>query len=199
MCGSLAARKVSITPGQCDQCKLCEHVCPYNAIMPPSSEPTPLERRYGPWKLAGTILALPFVVSIFALIGGAVAPGLASFHQDIRTAQLLCAEEEQWVETSGTFPETRGLIQIGRSSDEVYRNALKTNQLFYLAGIGLGLWIGLVIGVKWISLSLYHRRTDYEVDPARCFACGRCFWYCPNQKEHRLLLAENDGTTKSGA
>ncbi|MDR0327294.1 MAG: 4Fe-4S binding protein [Planctomycetaceae bacterium] len=188
MCGSLAARKVSVTPGTCERCRLCERVCPYNAILPPSTEPTLQERRYGPWKLLGTIFALPVIVLVFAHIGGMAAPRLAALHHDVRTARLLYAEEEKWVATYGTFPETRGLVQIGTPSSEVYRRAVNTTRLFGLAGIGLGAWIGLVIGVKWISLSLRHRRTDYEVDPSRCFACGRCFWYCPNQKEHRLLL-----------
>lgn len=152
--------------------------------------PPPQEKRFGPWKLAGAALALPLIVIVCALIGGAIAPRLATFHRNIKTAELLYAEEEKWVETSGTFPETRGLIQIGKASDEVYQDALNTHRLFHRAGIGLGIWIGLVIGVKWISLSLYRRREDYEVDPARCFACGRCFWYCPNQKEQRLLLID---------
>ena len=192
LCSSLSARKVTITPGNCEQCKLCEHVCPYNAILPPNTAPTIRERRYGPWKLLGVILALPVIVIIFALLGRAVAPRLATLHLDIQTARLLLAEEEKWVETSGSFPETRGLVQTGISSVEVYQRAVNTSRLFGLAGIGLGAWIGLVIGVKWISLSLRRRRTDYEVDSARCFACGRCFWYCPNQKGHRLLLTENE-------
>jgi len=192
LCGSLAARKVTITPGQCDQCKLCEHVCPYNAILPPSAEPTSQEKRYGPLKLLGTILALPVLVFVFAQIGGAIAPRLATLHPDVQTAQLLYAEEEKWVEASGSFPETRGLVQIGTPSEKVYQNAVETHRLFALAGLGLGAWIGLVIGAKWISLSLRRRRTDYEVDPARCFACGRCFWYCPNQQEQRLLLIEDE-------
>ena len=192
MCGSLAARKVTITPGHCDQCKLCEHVCPYNAIVPPSTEPASQEKRYGPLKLLGTMVALPVIVFVFAHVVGVLAPRLATVHPDIQTAQLLYAEEEKWVETSGSFPETRGLVQIGTPSNEVYKKALETHRLFGLAGLGLGAWIGFVIGVKWISLSLRRRRSDYEVDPARCFACGRCFWYCPNQKEQRLLLMENE-------
>ena len=191
ICSSLSARKVSITPGQCDQCKLCEHVCPYNAILPPTSEPTPLERRNGPLRLVGTCLALPVIVLLCAQIGSAVAPRWATLHQDIRTAQLLLAEEERMVETSGTFPETRGLMQVGTPSDKVYQDALNIYEQFGLAGMGLGCWIGLVIGIKWISLTLRSRRTDYTVDPARCFACGRCFWYCPNQKEYRLLLIDS--------
>jgi ferredoxin len=190
MCSSLSARKTAITPGQCDQCKLCEHVCPYNAILLPQPEPTPQERRFGPMKLAIAVLMLPIIVMAFALLGRAVAPRFATLHRDVQTAELLYIEEEKWVETSGTFPETRGLIQIGKSSDEVYQEALKTYRLFQTAGFGLGIWVGLVIGIKWITLSLRRQRKDYEVDPARCFACGRCYWYCPNQKEQRLLLIE---------
>jgi ferredoxin len=190
ICGSFAARKVTVTPGKCDQCKLCERVCPYNALLPPTAEPTPLERRYGPLHLAGAVLALPFIVFVFAQLGGAAAPRLAMYHRDVRTAQLLFLEEEKWVETSGASAETRGLVQIGTPSSEVYQRAVDVSTMLRLAGIGLGCWIGLVIGIKWITLTLRRRRTDYEVDPARCFACGRCFWYCPNQKEQRLLLAD---------
>jgi len=111
-------------------------------------------------------------------------------NQDIRTARLLHAEEEKWVATAGAFPETRGLIQRGTPSEIVYDRALKAEKRFKIAGIGLGTWFGLVVGIKLVSLMLRRRRTDYEVDPARCFACGRCFWYCPNQKEQRLLLVE---------
>jgi polyferredoxin len=190
LCGSLARQKVSVTPGECTQCQLCKHVCPYNAILPPTVEPAPLERRYGPLKLLGTIAALPLFIVLFAAIGYTVAPLFAPLHNDVRTAQLLYAEDEKLVETSGTFSETRAMMQAGKQADEVYRQALTVFDHFRRAGLMLGGWIGLVIGVKWITLSVRRRRTDYEVDPARCFACGRCFWYCPNQKENRLLLIE---------
>ena len=188
ICGSLASKKVSITPGQCDLCKLCEHVCPNNAILAPTNKPTPLEKRRGPINLAIAILALPILILVFAQVGSAIAPRLAPLHQDIRTARLLYLEEESWVTISGTFPETRGLAQTGTPSEYIYRRAVEVYRMFGQAGFILGAWVGFVIGVKWIVLSLRHRRLEYEVDPARCFACGRCFWYCPNQKEQRLLL-----------
>ena len=188
LCGSAAGRKVSITPGKCDQCKLCEHVCPYNAILPPTKEPTLLEKQQAPMKLAGAVFALPIIVFVFTQIGAEITSRLATLHPDIRTARLLYLEEERWVPVSGYFPETRGLVQIGTLTDDVYRRAVDLSRLFHLAGFWLGAWIGLVIGVKWISLMLRPRRLEYEVDPSRCFACGRCFWYCPNQKEQRLLL-----------
>jgi len=188
LCGSLTARKVTVTPGRCDQCNLCKNVCPYNAILPPTTEPTPLEKRNDLWKLAVTILALSILVLVFAHIGSLISPQLTMLNPDIRTAWLLHAEEEKWIATAGSFPETRGLMQCGTPSEVVYQRALAVEKRFKIAGIALGIWIGLVIGGKWVSLVLRRRRSDYEVDPARCFACGRCFWYCPNQKEQRLFL-----------
>ena len=197
ICGSLAARKVSITPGQCDQCKLCEHVCPYNAILAPTKEPTVRERRYGPMKMVLAVFALPIIVFVFAQMGNMVAPRLASLNQDVRTAQLLYLEETGWEPTLGSSPETRGLMQTGTDTSEIKQRGIEAYRLFGIAGMGLGVWIGLVIGVKWILLTLRHRRLEYEVDSSRCFACGRCFWYCPNQKEQRLLLiGEQDSAGK---
>jgi len=191
LCGSLADRKVTVTPGKCDQCNLCEHVCPYNAILPPTTEPTSPEKRQDRIKLAVALIMLPFIVFACALIGLLTAPQLSMLNQDIRTARLLHAEEEGWITTAGTFPETRGLVQCGTPSEVIYDRARKAERRFAFAGIGLGAWMGLVVGVKWLSLMLRRRRIDYEVDSARCFACGRCFWYCPNQKEQRLLLIES--------
>ena len=190
LCGSLTTRKVTVTPSKCDQCNLCKQVCPYNAILPPTAEPTPSEKRSDFMKLMITIGALPIIIFVLAHIGSLTAPRLIMLNRDIIAAHLLRAEEEKSVETPGTFPETRGLMQYGTPSEEVYERASQAKKRFDIAGVGLGAWIGLVIGLKWISLVLRRRRTEYEVDPARCFSCGRCFWYCPNQKGQRLLLDE---------
>ncbi|MHC4407171.1 MAG: hypothetical protein ACYTG0_46760, partial [Planctomycetota bacterium] len=49
-------------------------------------------------------------------------------------------------------------------------------------------WIGLVIGVKMIHLSIRRRRIDYEPDRAGCVSCGRCFWYCPPEQVRLGLI-----------
>ena len=51
--------------------------------------------------------------------------------------------------------------------------------------MAFGAWVGLVVGVKLIHLSIRRRRAEYEPDPANCVSCGRCFWYCP-QEQARL-------------
>ena len=51
-----------------------------------------------------------------------------------------------------------------------------------------GAWVGLVLGVKLVSVSLRRKRTDYEPDRGNCVACARCFEYCPNELVRRGVL-----------
>ena len=58
-----------------------------------------------------------------------------------------------------------------------------------MAGGGLfGAWVGLVIGGKLIALSVRRNRTDFEPDSGACFACARCFEYCPSERMRRGLI-----------
>jgi len=51
-----------------------------------------------------------------------------------------------------------------------------------LAGAGLGLWCGLVIGVKLLTLGRVEKRESYTVNQAECLSCGRCYASCPRQR-----------------
>jgi len=57
-----------------------------------------------------------------------------------------------------------------------------------LGGWLFGGWTGLVIGGKWIALSVRRNRTDFEPDSGACFACARCFEYCPSERMRRGLI-----------
>ena len=190
LCASVTAKKVTVTPGRCSQCRLCEAVCPYNAILTPTTPPNAEERRRGPMRLLITIAVFPLLLAFFGYLGYKTAPLLSYRHHAVRTAQLLYAEEMKYVQHFGTFPETKTLILSGIDGDTVYLTAEKVMNRFRVAGLYLGLWFGVVIATKLISIQLRRRRTDYEVDPSRCLACGRCFWYCPNQQSERHLLTE---------
>ena len=65
-----------------------------------------------------------------------------------------------------------------------------------LASWLLGAWVGLVIGVKLIALSVRVTRTDFEPDRGACVACARCFLSCP-QERTRLGLAPAPAPTGS--
>ena len=57
-----------------------------------------------------------------------------------------------------------------------------------LGGWLFGAWAGLVIGGKMIALCVRRNRTDFEPDPSACFACARCFEYCPSEHVRRGLI-----------
>ena len=62
-------------------------------------------------------------------------------------------------------------------------------KLCAVGGAGwLGAWLGLVIGVKLIHLSVRRRRIGYRPDRTGCVSCGRCFWYCPEEQARRSEL-----------
>jgi hypothetical protein len=52
---------------------------------------------------------------------------------------------------------------------------------FGLAGLIFGAWVGLVVGVKLVSLSVRTARSDWEPDRGDCVACARCFRSCPQE------------------
>jgi ferredoxin len=64
-----------------------------------------------------------------------------------------------------------------------------------MGGWIVGGFVGLVIGLKLIGLSIRRKRTDYEADRASCLACGRCFKYCP--REHIRLNKLKEATIKN--
>lgn len=189
LCSSLAGKKVSVTPGNCSNCRLCEEICPVNAIRPPTNDPTPEEQTVGPLRLLVLLLAAPLIIGAFAVLGGTLlSHPLARLHPDVRLAERLLAEDAEVVETLGHYAETKAFQLTGQANSTVYRRAETVFARMRTGTTVFGAWCGLVVSVKLISLALRRRRTEYEVDPLRCVSCGRCFWYCPNGKDGRFLL-----------
>ncbi|HUT91849.1 MAG TPA: 4Fe-4S binding protein [Thermoguttaceae bacterium] len=75
--------------------------------------------------------------------------------------------------------------QTGRPAKDLYTEAIALRSSFATAGMWFGAWVGLVIGLKLIHLSVRRRRSDYQPERSRCVACGRCFWYCPGEQARR--------------
>ncbi len=188
LCGKFAHKHVTVTPGECVKCRLCEEICPYGAIEKPTIDPTPEERRTGPRRLGIVLLLSPGIVIGFLLLGWLLAPALAQFHPDVRLAEKLYLHEQGLLEQGGLDDQIKAYQQTGLSTEKQYETAKIVQNRFVIGTIFFGGWVGLVFALKAIQVTLRRRRTEYRVDPARCLSCGRCFWYCPNQKAERALL-----------
>lgn len=188
LCSLFARKHVTVSPNNCDKCRLCEEICPYEAIRRPTLTPDARERRTGPIRLLLLFMLSPLLIALFAFLGYSASFPIAKQHYDVKLAELLRAEESGVVRERGVFRETRAFQKTLQNPQEQYQKATRIIQSTQTAMTVFGLWVGLVLSTKLISLAIRRRRTDYEVDPARCIACGRCFWYCPNQKEDRTFL-----------
>ena len=179
----LSKWRVTITPDECIQCRLCEDSCPFGAIRKPAAQWPAQEYHVAKKRLAFLLLLLPVLVFLGGWAGSGLKSVTSRAHETVRLAEQVYLEEtgktEEITDASTAFRAT------GREIKELYEQASNIRAGFKLGGWILGGFIGLVIGLKLIGLSVWRQRTDYEADRASCLACGRCFNYCP--REHLRL------------
>jgi ferredoxin len=179
----LSRWRVTITPDQCVRCRLCEDSCPFNVIQKPTTA-WPAGEYAGARKRLVLLLVL---VPVLMVIGGWICARLhtvtSRMHATVRLAERVWLEEAGKVQ--GTTDASLAFRATGKTIEALYDEASGIRERFRFGGWLLGGFIGLVVGAKLISLSVWRRRSDYEPDPAGCLACGRCFEYCPRERLRR--------------
>jgi NAD-dependent dihydropyrimidine dehydrogenase PreA subunit len=96
----------------------------------------------------------------------------------------------------GTTDASDAFRATGKDVKDLYDEASAIVGKFALGGWFLGGFIGLVIGLKLVGLSVRRQRQDYEADKASCLACGRCFEYCPREHVRLKEAKETVGETQ---
>ncbi len=177
----LSRWRVTITPNECVRCRLCEGACPFGAIREPTGDWPQGEYKIARRRLALFLLLLPVLAIAGGWGGYALKERLARVHPRVRTAERVYLEEAGQVE--GTTNASNAFRATGRTHESLYQEATAIRERFALGGALLGGFLGLVVGGKLVTLSVRRRRTDYEADRAGCFACGRCYQYCPKERE----------------
>jgi len=183
--------RVTITPDECVHCKLCEDACPFGAIREPATEWPAQDYKKSKKRLGFLIVLLP----VLMLAGGWMTSGVkhvtARMHETVRLAERIYAEETGQVtdstDASAAFRAT------GRAIEELYDEAQDIRAGFGTGGWILGAFVGLVVSLKTIGLSVWRQRDDYEASRASCLACGRCFKYCPREHVRLEKLQEPTG------
>lgn len=175
--------RVTITPDECIQCRLCEDSCPFGAVRKPSTQwPT---KEYGRSKkrLALLMVLLPVLMFLGGWAGYNLKTTTARMHATVRLAERIRLEETGKAE--GTTDASDAFRALGTETAYLYEDASNIRSRFGLGGWIFGGFVGFVIGLKLIGVSVWRQRQDYEADRASCLACGRCFEYCPREHLRR--------------
>jgi len=217
--------RVRITPTTCTQCRLCEHSCPFGAIREPLALPVspaalaPERRRLG-WLL----VALPVLVALGAWVGTRVAVPAARLHPNVALLEryLASATANPAQAPAGTSasnavpaaapgvalptgpgagptPESRALVRAELETPRLAAQAAELRRRLTAAGGWFGGWVGLVLGLRLVTLSVRTARTDFEPDRGACLACGRCYLSCPNERLRLGLITPEEAARLTAA
>jgi polyferredoxin len=203
--GALVAKwRVRVTPDYCTQCRLCEASCPFGAMRQSDAakvQPAALARDRR--RLGGFIVLLPILVALGLWLGGRCSVPASRLHPTVALAEQLMLQKTPAPPRSATpTPDELALDRAGQAPKELVAQAVEIRNQFVWGGRLFGGWVGLVFGLKLIRLSMRRKRADYEPDRGDCFACARCFEFCPNELVRRGLVpppAQGQGTSKPGS
>jgi NosR/NirI family transcriptional regulator, nitrous oxide reductase regulator len=189
----LSWRRVTITPDECIRCRLCEGSCPFGAIRKPTPPAPGHMRMRGRRALVAALAMLLPLVAAAGWLGGLLGPTMARLHPTVQLADRVRLENAGTVE--GTTDASDAFRASGRSPNDLYAEAAAIVERFVAlwrpGGLRVGsahlfgALVGLVVGLKFVALSVRRRRVDYEADRTTCLACGRCFAYCPIEQARR--------------
>jgi ferredoxin len=188
--GAIVAKwRVRVTPDYCTQCRLCEASCPFGAMREPEASPTggpnlSKDRRRLAWLLA----LLPVLLAGGAWLGSQFSAPASRLHPMVSLADHLVRAQGTAPKFGVLSPDELALERARQEPQEILTAAAAIRRKFATGGWIFGAWVGLVVGVKLISLSVRRQRTDYEPDRGDCVACARCFEYCPNELVRRGLM-----------
>ncbi len=172
--------RVTITPDDCINCRLCEDSCPFGAIRGSTTDWPRRDYNKSKARLAILIILLPILVLIGGLVIRTTSGWMSRAHPTVRLADRIYLEETGKVkDTTDASLAFRGM---GKPIEELYADASNIQSKIGRGSLILGMFLGLLIGAKLIKHSIRWHHTDFEAERASCLACGRCFEYCPREQ-----------------
>ena len=172
-----AGRHLTITPAECTNCRLCENVCPYNAIIPSDIE----QKREEPEKSRKQFITYFILIPLFAVTGAIVlynvAPALAGINSNVRLAKEIRQEKKSGIESIAK--DVIAFKESGKTESDLFKQEETIIRQFQKASPWAGVFLGLSLGFGMVSLTVRRKRTEYKPDQGKCYSCGTCFKYCP--------------------
>jgi NosR/NirI family nitrous oxide reductase transcriptional regulator len=176
-----ARSKLTITPAECVQCRLCEDACPVDAIR----DPAPLEEdgtlQVGKRRLVLLVVLLPLIVLLGAWVGAGLEGPLSLTHPTVQLAEEVFAAHD----ADEPSPRIEAFRRSAMPASVLYDEAAELRGRFRRGGALLGAFFALMVGLRLMGHALRRRRAGWEPDQGECHACGRCFASCPIDHVHR--------------
>ena len=169
-------RHMTITPGHCIQCRLCEDSCPYDAILVPVEGKSPDSASLRLRKLILITALVPVLSLVFAWTASRLAEPFARLHPTVKlAAQLL----HPVADAKGETFEMSAFRTSGKSSAEVFAQADILLHRFTIGSWILGAFLGLSLALIIATRMLRKYQQGYVPDKGSCYSCMRCTDYCP--------------------
>jgi NosR/NirI family nitrous oxide reductase transcriptional regulator len=172
-----AGKHLTITPAECTNCRLCEEVCPYDAIIPSDTE----QQREEPQKSRKRFILYFLMVPLFAVAGAVLiynlAPALSGANNTVRLAREIRTEKKTGIESE--LKDVAAFKESGKTELELFSEEELITERFRNGSPWAGAFLGISFGIGMISLTIRSKRSEYKPHQGKCYSCGRCFKYCP--------------------
>jgi NosR/NirI family nitrous oxide reductase transcriptional regulator len=178
-----SARHVTITPDECVNCRLCEEACPFDCIQPTTPERPPESRPAARRRLGRALALVPVSIAVGVLAGLSMHTVLAAGHPVVRLAARISLEERGRVKDYTL--ESEAFRGTGQPTGQLYGEARMIVGRFRVGSMVVGGFLGIVVAGQLAGLALWSRRKEYAIDRGNCLSCGRCFEYCPVDRQQR--------------
>ena len=168
---------IKVTKKQCINCELCHNACPVDAIKPPYENKVKENRLQGVKRILNYFVILPLMVVAGAFLMRSISSDLSRVNKEVKLYDMVMQQEANPQDVLSLELEAfYGKEDTVENLTERY-NAIQDD--FKLYSTIAGAFMGLVIGITLITLSVKRTRKQYGIDNKDCVACGRCFSYCP--------------------
>jgi NosR/NirI family nitrous oxide reductase transcriptional regulator len=172
-----ASKHLTITPAECTNCRLCEEVCPYDAIIPSDTVLNTERPEISRKRFILNFLLIPVLAVAGGILLYNLAPALSNANSNVRLAKEIRLEKTTGIET--TSKAAAAFKESGKTENELFTEELFILERFRKGAPWVGIFLGLSLGIGFVSLSIRKTRTEYKPHQGRCFSCGQCFKYCP--------------------
>lgn len=171
---------LSIAPGACINCRLCENSCPFGAI----DKPTGVKMKESNNTLVKRLILYCLITPVLVVVCGWTASryheSFARVNFKVRLANEVMLADKNNSATPTT--EVTTFRSSGKAVEKLNAEAAAIIGRFYVGSWILGGFIGLVFGLTLARLTLVKYRADYNTNKGTCFSCARCVDYCPVKK-----------------